>query len=442
MSSALLFSASIPVYANDEVVQESKPKYVMGDTNGNGAVDTTDYFRIKQSFFGDLSLKGTAYAMADVDYNGIINTIDYLKVKGFLMGFSELDESVWEYEEKLPTAKYKTDGVYCSTRMYGTYDVSYCKGAICGDSNCGSTCFLSSTDVLIPVGKGISRFRVEDHELAEDVELSPEYDMFLYNGEVKLLEYVDETAEKNISVDLEGYGTYNLEYVLTEDYTFFKSHSYELKSPTENVSNIFVKVNAKTGEIFYKRIYPKKDNDILDNAISRDEASKIAKSYLKGVFADETNYYLRGTSVDWMNFEEKVESVSFKYYYPVKINGYKTDINIVVYVNKENGVANWYYEHRNSKIDRNYVWIFGVDKRSIDVDDSFETYKESIGGYETYIHDTQTRDLLYNDFCVTVTSGGTLGIAWDCTVYNKYTHEKEEHPYDDQTLVLAVPSKK
>ena len=54
---------------------------VLGDTDGNGKVTTTDYISIKTHFKAIAELKGVKLKAADVDSDEQISTADYMRVK-------------------------------------------------------------------------------------------------------------------------------------------------------------------------------------------------------------------------------------------------------------------------------------------------------------------------------------------------------------------------
>jgi hypothetical protein len=63
---------------------------VLGDVDGNGIVDTTDYMRIKSTFLGTFTLNEAENCAADVEANGIIDTTDYMRVKSHFLGTYDL----------------------------------------------------------------------------------------------------------------------------------------------------------------------------------------------------------------------------------------------------------------------------------------------------------------------------------------------------------------
>ncbi len=54
---------------------------VMGDVDGNGKIDTTDYLRIKMYFLESFDVTDAFYLSGDVDSNGIIESTDYMRIK-------------------------------------------------------------------------------------------------------------------------------------------------------------------------------------------------------------------------------------------------------------------------------------------------------------------------------------------------------------------------
>ncbi len=82
---------TVKLSANGEVI-DMLTVIIMGDVNGDGVVDSTDYLRIKGTFLGTFSLMDASSKSADVDGNGIIDTTDYLRVKGHFIGTYNLFE--------------------------------------------------------------------------------------------------------------------------------------------------------------------------------------------------------------------------------------------------------------------------------------------------------------------------------------------------------------
>jgi hypothetical protein len=64
------------------VLIDSLTVVVLGDVDGNAAINTTDYMRVKSGFLGDFIFNEVEGIAADVDKNGKINGTDYIKIKG------------------------------------------------------------------------------------------------------------------------------------------------------------------------------------------------------------------------------------------------------------------------------------------------------------------------------------------------------------------------
>jgi hypothetical protein len=72
--------SQINLYDNGRLI-DSVTVVVMGDVDGTGIMDTTDYLRIRSVFLGTYSLTDVENLAADMDANGIIDSTDYLKIK-------------------------------------------------------------------------------------------------------------------------------------------------------------------------------------------------------------------------------------------------------------------------------------------------------------------------------------------------------------------------
>ena len=59
---------------------------VSGDVDGSGAVDSTDYMRVKSMFLGTYKLTGEYFFAGDADGSGSIDSTDYLRLKGSFLG--------------------------------------------------------------------------------------------------------------------------------------------------------------------------------------------------------------------------------------------------------------------------------------------------------------------------------------------------------------------
>ena len=75
---------SLTLYSGDQAV-DTLVVVVLGDVDGNGTVDTTDYMRIKASFMGSYAMTEVERCAADVDQNGIMGTTDYMRIKAYFL---------------------------------------------------------------------------------------------------------------------------------------------------------------------------------------------------------------------------------------------------------------------------------------------------------------------------------------------------------------------
>ncbi len=88
--SAICSTGCKVVLAYDGEVVDSLEIVVLGDVDGSGVVDATDYMRIKSVFVGKYSLQGAYFISADVMEDGVINSTDYLRIKSFFIGAYDL----------------------------------------------------------------------------------------------------------------------------------------------------------------------------------------------------------------------------------------------------------------------------------------------------------------------------------------------------------------
>ena len=63
---------------------------IKGDIDGDGAVSSTDYLKIKSAFIGNISLEGVYFMAADIDENNTIDTTDYMRIKSYFFGEYQL----------------------------------------------------------------------------------------------------------------------------------------------------------------------------------------------------------------------------------------------------------------------------------------------------------------------------------------------------------------
>ncbi|WP_242856029.1 dockerin type I repeat-containing protein [Ruminiclostridium josui] len=64
----------------------AEPVQILGDLNGDGSVDATDYALLKMHILNTTPLTGDALKNADVDKNGEVNALDFAVMKKYLLG--------------------------------------------------------------------------------------------------------------------------------------------------------------------------------------------------------------------------------------------------------------------------------------------------------------------------------------------------------------------
>jgi hypothetical protein len=70
----------------DDTVADTVTVIIIGDSDGNGIIDATDYLRIKAVVLRQIELTEAQRIAADVDENGIIDEVDYQNMKAYLLG--------------------------------------------------------------------------------------------------------------------------------------------------------------------------------------------------------------------------------------------------------------------------------------------------------------------------------------------------------------------
>jgi hypothetical protein len=83
--------ATINLYSGNVLV-DSVTVMILGDVDGNGSVNATDYARIRSVFDGNFRLDSFEAVAADVDENGVIDTTDYLRIKAYFLNIYNLYE--------------------------------------------------------------------------------------------------------------------------------------------------------------------------------------------------------------------------------------------------------------------------------------------------------------------------------------------------------------
>lgn len=77
-----LFVTEFEAYASDA----GNPVLALGDLNGNGKIDSTDYLMLKRYCLDTFALTEEQIAAADVNRDGRVNALDYMMVKRAAMG--------------------------------------------------------------------------------------------------------------------------------------------------------------------------------------------------------------------------------------------------------------------------------------------------------------------------------------------------------------------
>ncbi|MBQ7646626.1 MAG: dockerin type I repeat-containing protein [Clostridia bacterium] len=64
------------------------PKYLKGDADGSGKIDSTDYIIVKRHILNISKLTGAYFTAADMDGNGKIDSTDYIAIKRIILGLA------------------------------------------------------------------------------------------------------------------------------------------------------------------------------------------------------------------------------------------------------------------------------------------------------------------------------------------------------------------
>ena len=81
---------TVELYDGDTLVDAVK-LVVLGDLDGNGVIDTTDYMRIKSSLLDGFALDTVEHKAADVNGDGAVDTTDYMRVKAHFLDTFSID---------------------------------------------------------------------------------------------------------------------------------------------------------------------------------------------------------------------------------------------------------------------------------------------------------------------------------------------------------------
>jgi hypothetical protein len=63
---------------------------LLGDVDGSGIVDSTDYMRLKNAFIGSITLEGVNQMAADVLPDGRLDATDYMRIKSYFLGMFDI----------------------------------------------------------------------------------------------------------------------------------------------------------------------------------------------------------------------------------------------------------------------------------------------------------------------------------------------------------------
>lgn len=83
--------AQVNLYQNGEIV-DTVIVTVLGDLDGSGTIDSSDYLRLKAAVMSKFALTDAQRAAADVDGSGKVNSADYQKIRDYFLGISDLYE--------------------------------------------------------------------------------------------------------------------------------------------------------------------------------------------------------------------------------------------------------------------------------------------------------------------------------------------------------------
>ena len=80
------FTGCVVSLVVDGIKLDSLSVIILGDVDGSGTIDSTDYMRVKSGFIGTYSLSGAAFCAADVTRDGVVDATDYMRIKSVFLG--------------------------------------------------------------------------------------------------------------------------------------------------------------------------------------------------------------------------------------------------------------------------------------------------------------------------------------------------------------------
>jgi hypothetical protein len=80
------YTGCVVKLTNGDVVTDALTVVILGDVDGNGMIDSTDYMRVKSNFVGKYSLENEFFRAADVTSDGVVDSTDYMRIKAVFIG--------------------------------------------------------------------------------------------------------------------------------------------------------------------------------------------------------------------------------------------------------------------------------------------------------------------------------------------------------------------